>query len=126
MVKKLKSVDDMVNAVQECWSIVESLNHKKKKEIKLFEELIRSEMISEISKGENLDESILRDKYLTKKKKKVKETVPLTEEKILFHTNINDQDLWYENTENGTVYQKIDDNTEKVGTFLNGKIVLDN
>jgi hypothetical protein len=85
-----------------------------------------SELISNISSNENLDEIYLREKYLNlkeineKKEKKVKKEETI-EEDLLDQVLIDDIEYFYENKENGKIF----DNTSSiVGKFVNGEFTF--
>ena len=89
-------------------------------------------LISEIAKGENLDEISLMEKYLKKssvksklkKENEIKEinSSPNTEE-LLNHMNLDGNDYFFEDKQNGSVYNN---KSVKVGEYNCGTIKLFN
>ena len=86
-------------------------------------------LISEISKGENLDEGVLVEKYMKKIKKsgsiKESSSTPkeeLKEELLLNYMKFEGNDYYYEDRPDGDVY---DNKSKKVGVFKLGNIKLD-
>lgn len=82
-----------------------------------------SKLISEIAKGEDLDEISLMEKYLKNKKskedkKKIVEPEESSED-LLSHVTIDGEDYFYEDKVNGNVY---DSESNKVGILKCGNI----
>ena len=82
-------------------------------------------LISEICKGEGLDEIEIREKYLNSSKKEtvieIQETNSEETEQLLSHMKFEGADYFYEDKMNGSVY---DSKNKKVGTYSCGSIVF--
>lgn len=120
--KKLKKLNDIINEYHN--ELISEIDKIKKEHSKvLFES--NSNLISEICKGEGLDELYIKEKYLKETKKKVVKKEILEEDSedinILSHTNLEGEDYFYEDKDNGSVYNS---SNKKVGIYLNGKIKL--
>ena len=120
--KKLSGIiDDYVSELQNEISLI-------KKEHQKLILLSNALLISEIAKGENIDEINLIDKYLKKSKKKI-DKLPVEKqdlaknEELLNHIIIEDKDYYYENKTDGNVYNN---ESEKVGVFNLGNIAFNN
>ena len=84
-----------------------------------------NELISNIAKNENLNELELREKYLNikekyKKEKKEKKEIHV-EESLLDHVVINEKNYFFENKENGKIFNE---NSEVTGSYKNGEFVF--
>jgi hypothetical protein len=103
--------------------IVASYCDKIKKDYKKILQEEKSKLIALIAEGEDLDETILRDKYLNKTKKKIskKEVSETIKETIFDKTNIDGIEYWYEPKEDGNVYNI---ESKVVGTFKSNKISI--
>lgn len=121
--KKLKKLGDLINEYNA--ELLNELVKIKKEHAKILLES-KSNLISEICKGENLDELKIKEKYLKVKNKKSKEeveipTVSEDSEQLLSHINHEGKDYFYEDKTNGIVY---DSKNKKVGVFSCGSIVF--
>lgn len=114
---------------------------KLKKETKIFSKLITgfSESIKEeyekilnekienllknISEGESLDYNYLKEKYLLKKDDSLKDELleENNEHDLLDKIVINEEDYFYENKEDGKVYNS---NAEEVGVYKDNNVIL--
>ena len=120
--KKLKKLNDMVNEYHN--ELLSEIEKIKKEHSKVLLES-HSNLISDICKGEGLDELDIKEKYLKKsKKKQPKEDTPNEESEdsnILNHIKLEGNDYFYEDKNNGTVYNT---SNKKVGIYTNGTIKL--
>jgi len=121
--KKLKKLGDLINEYNA--ELLNELVKIKKEHAKILLES-NSNLISEICKGENLDELEIKEKYLKVKNKKSKEeievaTVSEDSEQLLSHMKHEGKDYFYEDKTNGVVY---DSKNKKVGVFSCGSIVF--
>ena len=121
--RKLKKLKKLKKILEEYTTEVETEIEKVKKEHQKIVLESSSKIISEIAKGENLDEITLLEKYLNNKKsKKEKEKVVEIEEsseELLSHVKIDGEDYFYEDKVNGNVY---DSESNKVGILKCGNI----
>ena len=120
--KKLKKLQDLIDEYTA--ELKNELEKVRKEHQKLILES-NSKLISEIAKGENLDELTLIEKYLKKSKQKnVKQEDNASEqsEDILCHISIDGKDYFYEDKSNGCVY---DSKSIKVGHYKCGSIKFD-
>lgn len=83
-------------------------------------------LINKIAIGEELDENYLREKYLdneniiTLKKNKKKHTL-MCEQDLLDITTIDETKYYYENKENGNIFDK---DSNIVGVYSNSEFIL--
>lgn len=121
--RKLKKLKKILEILEEYTAEVKTEIEKVKKEHQKIVLESSSKIISEIAKGENLDEVTLLEKYLNNKKsKKEKEKVVEIEEsseELLSHVKIDGEDYFYEDKVNGNVY---DSESNKVGILKCGNI----
>ncbi len=121
--RKLKKLKKILEILEEYTTEVKTEIEKVKKEHQKIVLESSSKIISEIAKGENLDEVTLLEKYLNNKKsKKEKEKVVEIEEsseELLSHVKIDGEDYFYEDKVNGNVY---DSESNKVGILKCGNI----
>tara|TARA_B100000161_G_C33511641_1_gene396661 strand:- start:549 stop:935 length:387 start_codon:yes stop_codon:yes gene_type:complete len=122
--KKLKHLKKLSGIIDEYTSELQSEIAQIKKEHQKQILLANTKLISEIAKGENIDELSLIDKYLKKSKKKKdskksEKEIQSRKEELLNHLNYDGKDYFYENKSNGAVY---DENSNKVGVFNCGSI----
>jgi len=84
-----------------------------------------SKLISEIAKGEDIDELMLIEKYSKKSKikqiKVISEELSDTTEELLSCMSLDGTDYFYEDKINGTVFNN---KNEKVGEYKGGQIKL--
>ena len=124
--KKLKSLKKLTGILDEYTKELISEIDKIKKEHQKLILLSNYNLLSEIAKGENLDESTLIEKYMKKQKKskssKVVSTEEIKDELLLSHMKFDGEDYYFEDKPNGSVYN---DKSEKVGVFKCGNIKLD-
>ena len=127
--KKLKHLKKLIELIDEYSKESKGEIEKIKKEHQKLILLSNYNLISEISKGENLDESVLVEKYMKKIKKSstIKESSSalkeeLKEELLLNYMKFEGNDYYYEDKPNGDVY---DNQSKKVGVFKLGNIKLD-
>ena len=115
------SLDDMLEEISKFYKS-QINNIKKEYQKKVFEE--RLQIISEIAQGENMDEIELKNKYLYNKKKKsvTKPEVIKAQTNLLSVLTYDGEDFYFEDKEDGNVFNK---DSEKVGVYLEGKIVFD-
>lgn len=120
--KKLKKIIEMVDEYTK--EIKMELDKAKKEHQKLMIES-NSKLISEIAKGEGIDELMLIEKYSKKSKIKhvdiVSDEISDTSEELLSCMSLNGIDYFYEDKINGTVFNN---KNEKVGEYKEGKIKL--
>ena len=80
------------------------------------------ELLKTICNGEKLDFNKLKEIYLTEKERKLikeqKENKELINEELLSSININNDHYFYEDKENGKIFNK---NSKIVGIYKNGK-----
>jgi hypothetical protein len=122
--KKLKRLKKIQELLDEFSGEMKSELDKSKKEHQKIILESNSKLISDIAKGENLDELYLIEKYLKKTKNKpVKEEDVVSEESedLLCHIKIKGSDFFYEDKLNGNVY---DSESKKVGQYKYGSIKL--
>ena len=121
--RKLKKLKKILEILEEYTTEVKTEIEKVKKEHQKIVLESSSKIISEIAKGENLDEVTLLEKYLNNKKsKKEKERVVEIEEsseELLSHVKLDGEDYFYEDKVNGNVY---DSESNKVGILKCGNI----
>ena len=119
--KRVKKLGDLINEYTA--ELLSELNKLKKEHSKVILES-NSNLISEICKGEGLDEITIKEKYLkTKKNKEEKEEVKSIgsddSEQLLCHMIQDGKDYFYEDKPDGNVY---DSKNKKVGLFSCGTI----
>jgi len=121
--KNVKKLKTEVSAMNELFT--NSLDKINKEHNKILLQTI-SNLIQNISQGENIDEIYLREKYLdsTKTSKKVEKKKPVINksEDLLDKVNINDKQYYYQNKENGIIYNN---QSKKVGLYINNDFVFD-
>lgn len=122
MKSKLKNIKKLKEEFSEFSSILNKI--QKEHEKILLEQ--KNELISNIAYGEGLDEISLRDKYLKvvekeKTKKKEAKNSVLTNDSLLDKVILNDETYFYENKENGNIYNS---SSEKVGTYTKKQFVF--
>ena len=82
----------------------------------------KNKLLLEIAEGEKLDINMLRKKYLKPKEISNKNISSQdTDEELLDMIIVNDIIYYYENKENGKVFDK---NSKIVGNYINSKILL--
>ena len=122
--KRLKKIQELIDEYSS--EIKNELDKAKKEHQKLILES-NSKLISEIAKGENLDELSLIEKYLKKSKQKPEKVVNNNNseesEDLLCHISIDGSDYFYEDKSNGNVY---DSESNKVGHYKCGSIKMFN
>ena len=120
--KKLKKLNDMVTEYHT--ELLAEIEKIKKEHSKVLLES-NSNLISDICKGEGLDELDIKEKYLKKsKKKQVKEDEVETNSEdtnILNHIKLEGTDYFYEDKDNGSVFNT---SNKKVGIYAKGVIKL--
>lgn len=127
IMKKLRKLKKILEILEEYTTEVKTEIDKVKKEHQKIVLESSSKLISEIAKGEELDEIVLLEKYLKNKKckqEKVK-VVELEEsnEELLSHVTLDGEDYFYEDKVNGNVY---DSQSNKVGILKCGNINIFN
>ena len=129
--KKLKGLKHLGKAFEEFandWNAkleVHITNLKEEHELTVMQELTKQ--LKTVCDDNNLDFNMLKHKYLPNKaislivhEQPVKKTsVPI--EELLDKTTIDDKDYYYENKEDGKVY---DDKTIIVGVYKKNKVIL--
>jgi len=124
--RKLKRPKKILDLINEYTKDLTSEIEKIKKDHKKIVLESNSKLLSQIAKGENLDELSLIDKYLKKSNKiPVVETLPEVSEKsidLLNHLLLEGEDYFYEDKENGTVFNN---KNKKVGEYICGQIKFD-
>ena len=124
--KKLKRLKRIQEILDEYSTEMKNELDKVRKEHQKIILEANSKLISEIAKGEELDELSLIEKYLKKSKQKVvKVEEPISEESedLLCHISIDGSDYFYEDKPNGNVY---DSKSKNVGQYKDGSIKLSN
>lgn len=126
--KKLKHLKKLSGIIDEYVSELQNEISQIKKEHQKLILLSNALLISEIAKGENIDEISLIDKYLKKSKKKLNKALDtkqelIKKEELLNHINIEGKDYYYENKTDGSVYNN---ESENVGVFNLGNITFNN
>tara|TARA_B100001287_G_C22285458_1_gene345804 strand:+ start:157 stop:537 length:381 start_codon:yes stop_codon:yes gene_type:complete len=119
--KRLKKLSDLITEYNG-ELLNEILKIKKEHQKVLLES--NTNLISEICKGEGLDEIAIKEKYLkSSKKKKLVEKVEETpdDEQLLCHMKLEGSDYFYEDKMNGNVY---DSKNKKVGVYSCGNIIF--
>lgn len=106
-------------------SVFNSHIEKIKKEHQKILILKMNELISNIAKNENLNELDLREKYLNikekhKKEEKEKKEIQV-EETLLDHVIIDGKTYFFENKDNGKIFNE---NTEVTGSYKNGEFIF--
>ena len=123
--RKLKKLKKILEILDEYQSEIKNEIEKTKKEHQKIVLESNSKLISEIAKGENLDEISLVEKYLKKSKSKSKKLQLPNEseinEELLSHISIEGEDYFYQDKNNGNVY---DSKSKKVGQFKCGSIKM--
>lgn len=123
--RKLKKLKKILEILDEYQSEIKNEIEKTKKEHQKIVLESNSKLISEIAKGENLDEIVLVEKYLKKSKSKdIKLELPKdseVNEELLSHISIEGEDYFYEDKNNGNVY---DSKSKKVGQYKCGSIKM--
>ncbi len=122
--KKLKRLKKILELVDEYTKEIKSELEKAKREHQKLILESNSKLISEIAKGEGLDELDLIEKYLKKSKTKVaknvsEESSEKLDDELLSHITVDGKDYFYEDKSNGAVY---DTDNNKVGSFKCGTI----
>ena len=120
--KYLKKMKQEFSAFEELFNL--HMEKIKKEHNKILIQKM-NELVSDISKNENIDEIYLREKYLNVKD----DSVPVKSENknmiieadLLSKIIINDKSYYFESKENGNVY---DTTSSVVGNFKDGKIIL--
>ena len=119
--KRLKKIQEILDEYN--LEIKNELDKARKEHQKIILES-NSKLISEIAKGEELDELYLIEKYLKKSKQKVvkvEEPVSEESEELLCHISVDGNDYFYEDKPNGIVY---DSESKNVGQYKCGSIKL--
>jgi len=113
--------DNLLQKIDDINTIVYTYIKNIKKEYKnnLSDEL--DKLLSKIAEGENLDINMLKKKYSKSKKYSDKTILSTEEEELLDTITINDITYYYENKENGKVYNK---NNKIIGTYINSKVIF--
>ncbi len=81
----------------------------------------KKKLLVEISKGENLDYKFLKKKYLSILTENNIDSDSDNDSPVLNKIIINDTDYYYENKENGNIYNM---NTEIIGKFINKQFIF--
>ena len=123
--KKLKRLKKAIELVDEYTKEIKAELDKVKREHQKIVLESNSKLISEIAKGENLDEIKLIEKYLKKSKiKQVESTAEDSTESVnelLNHISLDGKDYYYEDKPNGQVFNTKGNN---VGEYKCGQIKL--
>jgi hypothetical protein len=129
--KKSKEIyllqDNLLQKVEDINSIIYTYIKNIKKEYKnnLIEE--KNKLLLKIAEGEKLDINVLKKKYLKLKEQNNKNIIiqegGLNDEELLDMVMIDNIVYYYENKENGIVYNK---SNKIVGSYENSKIILNN
>lgn len=123
--RKLKRLKKAIELVDEYTKEIKNELDRVKKEHQKHILESNSKLISEIAKGENLDELKLVEKYL--KKSKSKQVENSTEEisesinELLNHISLDGKDYYYQDMPNGKVF---DTKGTSVGEYKCGQIKL--
>ena len=127
-IETLKELHPKINAILgELDAIVKDDTKKIKKEYAKLIMETRISLIKEICEGEELDFSVIKNKYLTEKERKnisetsVISTKEIVNEILLDTIVINNKTYFYENKEKGTIF---DSKSKPVGVIKNGQPVL--
>lgn len=84
-----------------------------------------SELISDIANNENINEVYLREKYLDIKEKEIKvkkeKKENISNEDLLDHILIDDEQYFYENKENGNIFNS---SSEIIGKYKSGEFLF--
>lgn len=122
--KKLKKLGNLISEYNA--ELMNELLKVKKEHNKILLES-KSTLISEICKGEGLDELLIKEKYLKSKKtttvaEDITDSVDsVSSEQLLCHMKLDGKDYFYEDKLNGIVY---DSKNKKVGSYSSGTIKL--
>ena len=123
--KHLKKMKQEFSAFEELFNL--HIEKIKKEHNKILIQKM-NELISDISKNEDLDELYLREKYLnikdnseTSKKDKNESKNIMIEPDLLTKIIIDNISYYFENKDNGNVY---DTSSTIVGQYKNGEIIL--
>ena len=129
--KKLKRLKKISELIDESYSEIKKELDKLNKDYKKKIIEANLNLLSEIAKGENLDELELKEKYcniifqkqiLTKKSEKIEQSnLSEDSEEILSHVSIDGNDYYFEDKNNGNVYDK---KSKKVGIYNCGQIAF--
>lgn len=125
--KKSKEIylfqDNLLQKVEDMNTIIYTYIKSIKKEYKnnLIEE--KNKLLLKIAEGENIDITILKTKYLKPKEQNIKSIIIQDDntEELLDVTVIDDIIYYYENKENGKIYNK---NKNIVGNYINSNFIL--
>jgi hypothetical protein len=127
-IETLKELHPKINAILgELDAIVKDDTKKIKKEYAKLIMETRISLIKEICEGEELDFSVIKNKYLSEKERKnisetsVISTKEIVNEILLDTIVINNKTYFYENKEKGTIF---DNKSKPVGVIKNGLPVL--
>ena len=127
-IETLKELHPKINAILgELDAIVKDDTKKIKKEYAKLIMETRISLIKEICEGEELDFSVIKNKYLTEKERKnisetsVISTKEIVNEILLDTIIINNKTYFYENKEKGIIF---DNKSKPVGVIKNGQPVL--
>lgn len=120
---KLKKIKKLENMITQFNSDILNELHKLKKEHAQIIIESQSDIISEICKGENLNESEIKKKYLKikPKKEKIIDEDKTDSEQLLNHIVKDGNDYFYENKNNGNVF---DNMNKHVGSYVSGTIIF--
>lgn len=125
--KKLKRAKKLLELIDDYTKELKSEIEKIKKDHQKIVLESNSKLLSQIAKGENLDELSLIEKYLKKSKhKQVNEVSDVSSEKsvdLLNHISLEGEDYFYEDKPNGKVFNN---KNKKVGEYKCGQIKFDN
>ena len=124
--RKLKRAKKLLELIDDYTKDLKSEIEKIKKDHQKIVLESNSKLLSQIAKGENLDELSLIEKYLKKSKQKpIVETSSEVSEKsidLLNHISLEGEDYFYEDKPNGKVFNN---KSKKVGEYKCGQIKFD-
>ena len=119
--KQVKKLKTEISAMSELFNTnLEKINKEHNKI--LLQSL--SNLIQDISQGENIDEIYLRERYLNinkTTKKEEKKNVTNNSEDLLDKVTINGTEYYYQNKENGLIYNN---KSKVIGNYINEEFVF--
>uniref|UniRef100_A0A6C0J5E1 Uncharacterized protein n=1 Tax=viral metagenome TaxID=1070528 RepID=A0A6C0J5E1_9ZZZZ len=120
--KQVKKLKTEISAMSELFD--NNLDKINKEHNKILLQSL-SNLIQNICQGENIDEVYLREKYLnvnTTPNKEEKKTAINKLEELLDKVNINGKEYYYQNKQNGLIYNN---KSKIIGKYINEDFVFD-
>ena len=121
--KKSKSLKKLKKETKNFSKLITGFSESIKEE---YEKILNEKMenlLKNISEGETLDYNYLKEKYLLKKDDSLKDELleENNEHDLLDKIVINEEDYFYENKEDGKVYNS---KAEEVGVYKDNNVIL--